>query len=299
MEKYRSSADPSTGIHPFLPPARLPAWRIVLQGAILYPLRLPAALLMLTLHLVPQLIAVVLHLALVHEPACALERISALALQVTLLCVGVQSNAPEGRLPRAPTHGDLLFTNHASYLDIPYMIAAFCPAGFAIPRSDGQLFVLSPYAALLWALRGGGELPPSSSTLTDAAESARTRRAGPVVVLAEGCATNGGGVLRFAPPANSVRGPCFALGMRYSRSRFECFTVGSGRIHVLALIANMGATLESRISHIPDATKVNLQREVARLAGVPTLRIGLEERAKFIAHWERTSGGHGIEQYRR
>ncbi len=50
MEKYRSSADPSTGLHPFLPPARLPLPRILLQGVILFPLRLPAAFALIVLH---------------------------------------------------------------------------------------------------------------------------------------------------------------------------------------------------------------------------------------------------------
>eukprot|EP00171_Calliarthron_tuberculosum_P020718 IDg20718t1 len=132
MEKYRSSADPSTGIHPFLPTAQLPSTRIMIQGLMLYPMRLPAGLVLVVFYIAIHLLASALHFVLVHEPAFALDRFASILLQLALLCVGVQSSAPTGRLPRMPSHGDLVFTSHASYLDVLYLIAALCPAKFAV-----------------------------------------------------------------------------------------------------------------------------------------------------------------------
>ncbi len=298
MEKWKSR-DPSTGLHPFLPPFKLPVWRVLLQGSLLYPLRLPTASLFLFLRAVLLLPILLLRLLRLNFLARPLTRCSDALLRVVLLSLGVLSSSPKGRLHASPSHGDLIFVNHASYLDIPYLTAVFSPACFVVPY-NGMFVILSPLAALRWTFTGSSAISrmPTVKSLKEVILHAQARSRGPLVIFAEGVASNGVGVLRFASFVLLERGPVYAVGLCYSRSRIECATVDSMVTHFFGLVANWKSEISARISHVPDCSTADLQREVARLAGVPPLRIGSESRLPFVQHWRSSSGGLSVEQYK-
>lgn len=299
MEKWKSR-DPSTGLHPFLPPSKLPLWRVLLQGSLLFPLRLPFAFTFLILHVALYLPVPFLRLVYFNFLARPLELCSRALLRLVLFSLGVISNAPKGRLRTPPSHGDFIVVNHASYLDIPYLTAVFSPAAFFVPHNR-MLVQLSPFAALRWTLAGSSNSIshlPHFKSLHEARDRAKAQRRGPLIVLAEGVASNGIGVLRFDSAALHDSGPAYAVGLYYSRSRQECATVDSNFSHFIALIASWKSEISARISYVPTIAISDLQREVARLAGVPPLRIGSESLAPFKEHWTSSSGGSGVEQYK-
>lgn len=294
MEKYRSTADPSTGLHPFLPPPRVPIRQMLLRGPIVYLLRLPAATVFLLLHFVFRVGGQFFRWLGSHPPGRLLEVIGDLILRFSLQAAGISSRAPAGRLPMEPRHGDIIFANLASYLDVIYLSAYLTPT-FLVPRGEG-LVLITPVRAFLWSL-GGPAIGPRFS-IDNAGTYARRYRRGPVIVLAEGCATNGRGVLRFARQVRPPRGHSYALGMRHSREKRECFTVGSPTAHFLALLVARPA-VGARLFYIRDSEAVDLQAEVARLAGIPPLSIGSAERQRFMTHWAETAGGEGTAAYAR
>lgn len=258
-------------------------------------------LVLILLHSVIHLPAMVLRSVYLHTTARVLQRCADLMLHLVFLCGGVRTQRPSGRVPRVPTHGDLIVTNHASYLDIPYLCTFYSPSVFIVPSNNGGLAVLDTHNALRWSFGGRIDFVKGDGAfmLKKACDAARKQCDGPVVLFAEGTSTNGAGVLRFAGFAQRLQGSCFALALRYSRKRTECFTVENACMHVLTLLASLRLCIDARLSFVPDAATVNVQREVARLGSVPALSIGLEQHERFLEHWTSTAGGQGVKQYKR
>lgn len=341
MEKYRSSADPSTGIHPFMPP-KAP---LHLHAKPLILVRLP--LLVLTL--------------LLYVPACAfcrlvpikavsywLQRLTDILYQPMLLCclsvwrlhppvverprtrpaVSSLSVAHEGDTnpksttktsssnkgksnpatasPSYPRRGDVIVCNHCSPLDLLYLTRYFSPV-FAVPTFQLPTSASSPAAqspvvvplSLMAALRrvscAPAPIPASHPRATRLSDLCRERRA-PVVLLAEGCATNGAGVLQFALPFDAMPGPMeapklFALGFAYSRGRSETRPLGGPSSLVKSLfffVTRPAAHIYTRMTAICPTDMKHLQRTVANLAGNAPLSIGYEAGLKFAQHWAKT-----------
>lgn len=309
MEKYRSTADPSTGIHPFLP---LPERSSVLSWVAkpLALLRLPLFLLFFFAYVI---FAATLHLfSSVPVIAYPLYRvIDYILLTPILVSLSVWwPSVPTVDRPRVrthpsllttpPTRGDVVFTNHSSMLDLFFLTRAYSPT-FVVPvspddplSSDDSSDVVVPIS-LFTALSRVTCAPPEDTLDKRKKITLRElscRRSAPIVVLAEGCTSNSRGVLTFAvntPLRNPVDSPAriFALGLSYSHLRREVNTVSTPLLHFFHLLTLPFANVRARVTAVPADTS-DIHRIVATLAGVPPLTIGCTSGKKFLTHWRQT-----------
>lgn len=303
MEKYRSTADLSTGVHPFIPSADNTGLGSRLVCAIcLLPARCCAVVIGVALASGGCLIAVVIGV-LSRAMGRACVRIShRLGLRFVLFGFGVwKYSSPTLERPRSracvidspPGHGDLIVCNHSSYLDPIYLSCTYSPV-FVQATAGGSLVQISLWKAVLLASTGVAdkkdhEIGPAVGSLANVAAFSAKRRNGPTVIFAEGTTTNGAGVLRF-PFLQFGKARVFALGLRYSPSRAESFTVGSVLLHALRRLTSRGSEIKGRIAGVaPDA---DAQRAVADLAGIPALRVGAEARVRFERHLADTADGY-------
>lgn len=305
MEKYRSTADPSTGVHPFIPSAdntSLVVRLIVLLT--LLPVRCGAILFGIALVLFGILLGALSGIASCSLSRCCVRICDRVGLRAILFGFGVWVySCPTLERPRSrmcavdspPGHGDIVLCNHSSYLDPLYLACSFSPI-FVYATTSGELIQASLWQAVSYASSGSAmkETQCRSSvvkSLAECAKSAREKMSGPIVVFAEGVTTNGAGVLQFP---NSLlqygSSRVFALGLKYSVSRAEAFTVGSGPCHMLKMLTSSRSHITGRIAGVaPDS---DVQRAVADLAGVPALRVSSEARIRFEAHMAETARGY-------
>jgi hypothetical protein len=309
MEKYRSTADPSTGVHPFLPavdPTPF-ALRIVLGGP-LFLLRLPFLLVGATFTVLLTLIATAISLFSGTLARPFYRTAHAVGLRAVLFGLGVwRLHAPilarprtrDGTVGSHPTHGDAVFCNHASILD-PLYLACFYSPVFAIPtETHGVFATVTLLQAVLSTLSRGSAIATGSRTTGTAkglayiSETSYVSSSGPVVVFAEGTTTNGAGVLSFSAlggPPTRPHSRVFALGFRYSPSRCETCTVAAPMAHIVGRMAALQSNIRAQATNVP--ADGDLQRSVAVLAGVPPLRLGAEARCRFEEHWQKISKGY-------
>lgn len=299
MEKFRSSADPSTGLHPFIPVPRSSIPILFLGFVLLLPLRLP--ILILSLSLTALLAATSSALAIL-SPALArpvLRLAHRLGLRLLLLSLGVWHYSPPIlERPRSrstppgafPTTGAAVFTNTASYLDTLYLACALSPT-FVLAAPGGRLVRASLPRAFLHAFTGAADAPPGAAALADLCAESLANSGGPVVVFAEGTTTNGAGVLAFPRRIDAqCAAPMFAAAMTYSPSRRETHTVGSGALHALRLLCSFQTQIRCRVAAV--APGGDIQKSVAGLAGVPALQIGAEARVRYTEHLAKMGKGY-------
>jgi 1-acylglycerol-3-phosphate O-acyltransferase len=297
MEKYRSSADPSTGIHPFIP-AEDPAssLQVCLLLLLLGPFRLLALLVGAVFTAVLSTVAACLGVVSGTLARPFYRLADAVGLRAVLFGFGVwRAQNPVLGLPRTregvaglhPSHGDVVFCNHASYLDPIYLACTYSPV-LVVVGANGACYSVSYPAAALNVLSPGraansGARKPES--LSQVSENAAKRSSGPVVVFAEGTTTNGKGVLAFGVSAKSIpsRAKVFALGLSYSPSRSETYTVGSPWMHVMGRVCAWKSTIRARVARVP--VDGDTQRAVADQARAAPLRLSSEARARFESDW--------------
>lgn len=304
MEKYRSTADPSTGIHPFLPSSRpISPFRLILRPFFLC-LRLPIFLILLPAYLILTLIPTLL--SPIPFLAYPLHRfLDYILLRPLLLCFGVWIyHYPILQRPRVrtstststssthPSRGDIIISNHASPLDLLYLTAAYSPQYLLLTPTG--VVSLSMYNLLTRIGCAPPEITKMSSDLTTVVRKAKA----PVILLAEGATSNGKGVLSFPQiqsllekngrecPSTRV----FGLGISYSNDKRETFTLGSKITLFFRLLTEPACTIKARVTAIPVDAE-NVQMVVASLAGVPPLRVSADLGRQFVKHWERTNEG--------
>lgn len=305
MEKYRSTADPSTGVHPFVPASDTTGIGIRLIALfVLLPVRCVAIVFGATVACVGAFLG-----ALCRIVSCSVARgcvrvCDSLGMRAVLFGFGVWLySSPTLERPRSracrvdspPAHGDIIFCNHSSYLDPLYLACKFS-AIFLFATTDGHLVQTSLWQAFCHpfsdsAMKFSHGRGSVAKSLVECAESSGQRMMGPVVVFAEGVTTNGAGVLQF--PVSLLhcgKARVFALGLKYSSSRAETFTVGSGLLHMLRRLTSSRSQIAGRIAGVaPDS---DVQKAVADLAGVPALRVGSEARIRFEKHLAETARGY-------
>lgn len=303
MEKYRSSADPSTGIHPFIPLKTRRSIFLTALKPVFFILRFP--ILLVTSLLYALLSLVPFFLSPIPAFSHALHRIlDYFLLSLILLTLATwPTSSPHVERPRVrtplaqsgipPGRGDIIFVNHASILDILYLARYYSPIFTTPPlvsSRPGDVVRLSLFGALSRVSCNPGK--PEGLTVPLAALS--KMRQAPIIVLAEGCSSNARGVLRFVMPSiPSTDLPShtrvFALGLSYSRDHREICVLGSLTTHILHFMTMARASVRARVAAIPSDSP-DVQAAVASLAGVPKLSIGYEAGAKFHAHWVETGG---------
>lgn len=309
MEKYRSTSDPSTGIHPFVI-VRSSSSILFTFAKLLIIIRLPLLLVLSFVYGV--LTTIPLLLSPIPAIAFSIHRlIDYVVLFPVLLTTSVWwPTVPVVDRPRVrtqpslqfrpPSRGDVIFTNHASILDLLYLTWAYSPhfvvplthAGSSTPSSAASSDTVIPIS-LFMGLRRVLCAPPSETIDSRKAVTLyelSSRQTAPIVVLAEGCTSNSRGVLTFLvhtplkrPLDSTAR--MFALGIRYSRDCREVNTVSSPLAHMLRLLTLPCANIRARVAAISPDTP-NIQKTVSSLAGVPALTIGREYGLRFYEHWQ-------------
>ncbi|KAJ4459592.1 putative vacuolar protein sorting protein vps66 [Paratrimastix pyriformis] len=204
MEKYREWADHATGINPFVPikPKRttlpfftkLALWFSYLVGPILFILRIPFFCFLIPISFLRR------PLEIYH---------SAVGCRLFLFLCGFfwigsdKKSSPESSWNRSPRSGDIILSNHCSYLDIFYYSFRYAPTfAFPCPGNTDQVVKASLFGALGMSLFG--RLPRRKSTLPQLLEASRRSRGGPVVYFAEGTTSNGRALLCFAAPLDRI-----------------------------------------------------------------------------------------------
>jgi hypothetical protein len=165
----------------------------------------------------------------------------------------------------APTHGDVIVSNHVDFVDILYFAFRY-GAVFAFPArhwpSGGAAIAQPPRTVRLLsaidALRlsfghfGAGRRGPFASendefkrdaiSIGEASERAFREQLGPIVLFAEGCPSNGRAVLPFVPVLANAKLPSRAnvhvVALKYAKEGVAHeFVVHDGLSHVLWLLA--------------------------------------------------------------
>jgi 1-acylglycerol-3-phosphate O-acyltransferase len=155
---------------------------------------------------------------------------------------------------KTPKHGDILISNHTSYIDILYFYTFYRPV-FTHVSLSGKLRHISFFEALSYASQP--PLPNDSRdtlTLAQLSQHAAKNHLGPVLVFPEATTTNGRGLLRPLPVLgkNHVEGlgaarRVFVVGLKYDFEDFSPYTVGgsTGLVwHVICLGAQFVNRLE-------------------------------------------------------
>lgn len=298
MEKYRSTADPSTGIHPYLP---LPPPSISLATKLLRPflflLRLPLFLLaaLLTLLLTP----------LLFIPCFLTRALTRLLARLLLFSLGATKFSPPS-LPKsrlrvrgrpvqscAPSAGELIVANLNGLIGPLQLVAAYSPT-FVVPTEAGiaRLSLRNLFASV------AAGRPPSGLPIVDI-ESLVSRAAAPVVLFAEGGSSNGRGVLRFSPRAlaavlevlTGLEGRrVFALGLATRRGQEYCGVKPSFTSYVVGLMSEVATDVSATYVDVPLKDISTVQAAVAKCAGLPAMAVGADGRQDFDAHWEQAGG---------
>lgn len=301
MEKFRSTADPSTGVHPFLPTScDISIARQIVQFFLFLPLRLPALFLGVVLTCVLAGIATVIK-SISPSLARPLFRLAHVAgIRSILFGLGVwvvrsptidERRTRDARVRCPPRHGDIIFANSASYLDPLYLAVVYSPVFVFI--SEENKYCSKNLMSAITAVADGNKQPRAESamSLDSIAFDAVRSRSGPIAIFAEGTTTNGAGVLKFAEPEEQIApNNMYALGLSYSHTRCEAYTVGGIVWHILRLMSLSSTQVRAKVQQVVDLR--DMQRVVANLAGVPALRLTRSSRRTFESHWASVKKGY-------
>jgi 1-acyl-sn-glycerol-3-phosphate acyltransferase len=170
-----------------------------------------------------------------------------------------------------PRRGHVFLANHASYLDVPVLLAALpVPVRFAAKKS---LFRLPFFG---WAIRAGGFIPVDRENRRQAVEvftaAARLLRSGAsVAFFPEGTRSSDGRLHRFQRGGFLVAQKCGAaivpvgLAGTFEVLPRQRWTVQPGRVRV-----RVGAPIESADYPVSrkDELMARVRAEIAELAGV-------------------------------
>lgn len=298
MEKYRSTADPSTGIHPYLPQPTPPTSLLnKLLRPILLFLRLPLFLLALLLPIILTPLLLI--------PSFLSRGLTRLLARLLLFSLGATRFAPPS-LPksrmrvrgkpvafRPPSAGDLVVTNLNGAVGVLQSVVAYSPI-FLVPVEHGiaqlSLNQLASFVA-------SGK-PPSNLPLINAEATLATART-PVVLLAEGGFSNGRGVLRFSPRGLSLvfdyarksnERRIFALGLAPRRGQEYCGIGKPFTRYVLQLMSEVATDVIATYVEVPHKDVSTVHAAVAKCAGIPPLAVAADGREEFDRHWKETGG---------
>jgi hypothetical protein len=168
-------------------------------------------------------------------------------------------------VPAAPTHGDVIVSNHVDFVDILYFAFRY-GAVFAFParhwpsrwrgdraaaahcasavgdstRCVSRSVTLVPVAADRLRLEND-EFKRDAVSIGEASERAFREQLGPIVLFAEGCVSNGRAVLPFVPVLANAKLPPRAhvhvVALKYAKEGVAHeFVVRDGLSHVLWLL---------------------------------------------------------------
>lgn len=192
-----------------------------------------------------------------------------------------------------PSAGELVITNLNGAVGVLQLVTAYAPV-FLVPLRDGlAMLTLRQLTSLIATGKS-----PSGLLLVDV-EAVLTSARTPVVLLAEGGASNGRGVLRFAPAALACvvqfarKGDgqrMFALGLP-PRLGQEHWGVGkSFARYLVGLMGEVATDITATYVEVLPKDIAGVHAAVARCAGIPELAVGADLRDEFDRHWAETGG---------
>jgi len=286
MEKFRSSADASTGIHPFHP-----VYGVGLLGS---------ALALAPLRLAMRLPALVLG-ALLLIVSGAVPPLAPVAAKLLLAAFGCTNMEVKVVRQGAGDKPQVVIANHASFLDVLFGASHFKITRFVLVDGDSKRpFVCSALRAVLLSWRTSYKVPANRPPI-DVHTLPK-----PVMILPEGTASNGRGVLPFYREAlrGLGRGEKLTIvGFNYGNPRTvsysATYTVGSVGLHIVKMLIQPQCELTARISSRTPAGEVDpdeVREAVSQAAQVPVLHVGLDKRREFEEHWQRVRAGSAYKQ---
>ncbi|TPX31062.1 hypothetical protein SmJEL517_g05518 [Synchytrium microbalum] len=332
MEKYSRWRDPGTGIHAFVPPVPLRGDRNGFQTftsiAKSYILGPPLAFIKLTVAMI--LVVVFALLELVGQmlaPITLIQRaytrlVNFVLLRSLLLLLGfywiksenvtVKKGARRSSSRTQPTRqsvqaGDIIATNHTSYLDVLYLGARYAPMFVTPTQTPGQVTVETIWSAFARSIRSP-PLPETGLRLSDVVKTAKSNGCS-VAVFPEGTTSNGRGILRMTKVFHGLEPDkvrVHVIGLKYEYEDFApTFTVGNFIPHVFFLacqwintlevryliseeVQDLHTTLPANMTLNPDegvmGTQIaSLLNHATRLR--QTSSLGVKEKLEFIAYY--------------
>ncbi|KAJ3046311.1 hypothetical protein HDV00_000125 [Rhizophlyctis rosea] len=187
---------------------------------------------------------------------------AAVARSAVTLRKGVRKQ-PAPRAAGTVPSGDIIVSNHVSYVEILYLAYKYQPT-FTHVTADGLVRPVS-----LWeALKSLGDVGQLAATkdfvpVANLAKEARSKGWGPVVVFPEGTTSNGRGLLKFLPVFDTwtleKSAPKIHLvGFRYDYDEFApSVTVGNTLSHLFWMLAQFGNHLEVKYLPSDEVTLVS------------------------------------------
>jgi len=315
MEKYRSTADHATGVHPFIPPYIQERRHTVLEylaGVVLMTIRLPLVIAIFVFVLFCDGCVTVLNVSSMRTIR------DSFGCRLLLILFGADHAISGLKKLMSSSPPGLIVANHGSFLDVVLLAAAVSPTFTrCAPSSTGYLVEeRSLLGAILDSFSSGVQRITDQSRASRLVDMVRIH-SGPksrfVVVFPEATTSNGRGILRFSDVFQG-RFTCAVhlVGFMYpkpdsSTSKWfghsPAFTIGHPLGHIGRLLTNWKCPWNVRAfaPHVAGGVATTIipedfRKVIGQLCGVPVLSVGPEQRKLFEKHWAETSKGQA---YRR
>ncbi|KAJ2550065.1 Vacuolar protein sorting protein vps66, partial [Coemansia sp. RSA 1836] len=151
--------------------------------------------------------------------------------------------------------GDIIVANHASYVDILYLVAKYSPVFIEIDNASTYARPISLWTALLSPARQTPALLPAKEArpLRDITEEARLRNLGPVIVFPENATSNGRALLQFLPMFEDAanldeKSTIHVVAFKYPFQSFSpAYSVGSQSAHLFGMCCQVYNSLVVRV----------------------------------------------------
>ncbi|PVV05420.1 hypothetical protein BB560_000055 [Smittium megazygosporum] len=148
---------------------------------------------------------------------------------------------------KQPKSGDLIFSNHSSYIDVLYFISRYNPIFVEIDNATLKMKPLKGWNAIISSCSKPKALlnAKDAMSLSQISQDARKYNMGPIVVFPENTTSNGLGLLKpldiFSDPENIDENiSIFITCLKYPSKRFSpTFPMGSPISHYFWLNANL------------------------------------------------------------
>mmetsp|Transcript_43505 Transcript_43505/g.170187 ORF Transcript_43505/g.170187 Transcript_43505/m.170187 type:complete len:289 (-) Transcript_43505:2235-3101(-) len=283
MEKYRNTADHSTGIHPFIPIVGVgfPVLNVVLAPVFL-AVRVPVFLVGACLLVLSEFIG----------------PISSLAAKTLLVAFGASRVEEKLLRPGADDTPEIIVANHGSFIDVLHVASRFSARTFVIYDAGDRKFVSKSLLKAILHSFSSADVPSSTDNKVLEVDFKAIKY--PALVLPEGTTSNGRGLLTFESGAfrGVDRGKKITLvGFNYGNPRVVTFsatyTVGSSVFYLLKMLAHSRCIVSTRISALTTQSSdpsVEIRKALTNAAQVPLLSVGHRERAEFERNWRSTQG---------
>ncbi|KAJ9447401.1 putative lysophosphatidic acid:oleoyl-CoA acyltransferase [Diplonema papillatum] len=328
MEKYRNSADPGTGIHPFMPVVGkgnfVSTWVL---GSLLVLARLPMVVVVSGIVMISALVSSLLSLvapslgnwfeAVTVRPSL---RLILFLCGFPIVMVQPWPLTAHTEEPFTAQPGDVILVNFTGYMDVVIQ-ASLRGALFAFAQDyKGKPLVVTkgPIGAFRYAVQSYQETKTSfdetAGTLAAACKKARAANR-PLVLFFEGTATNGRGMLACPPglvASSDSKNTAFHLQAHVhhhlsARSKprasavypISDYTSPMGHLirlisvpsHYLRIISVLPSATPS-FSAYPDASLLqrHLLQTLSEASGLKLMAKVREDKAPFLQHWRDTQG---------